>query len=284
MMRLSTDFSPLMESVKRIGIPLSEQARMMVKNLEDGIVIESKTEYISAPSGFFDLLPNGDVVRLILHLGSFHGVTQNGMELYDPDRWHKYHLTPCGSVSGAPPSRQLRYVKTQRRDGKFPYRVLNCFGDEVAPAQVESGRKLNLCGSCRNKVADRMGFFDFWSEFKLHEFISSYGSIAMRFNSDPIKFDEDTVYYFKWDDWREIANFAKHRSGWMCARCRRDCSRAAHRRFLHAHYREGIVGGALANVTPLCIVCHSREPGSHHRRLQSLPIYREFQTAFPDSK
>lgn len=281
---LSTDFSPLLEVVERSGVPLSEQARVVAKDLGEGILVESKTEYISAPSGFFDLLPNGDVVRLILHLGSFHGNTQNGWELYEPDRWHKYHLTPCGSVNGAPPSRQLRYVKTQRRDGKFPYRVYNSFGQEVKKELAVSGRKLNLCGSCRNKIADRMGFFDFSNEFDLDEFITSYGSIAMRFHSDPIKFDEDTVYYFKWDDWQEVANYAKHRSGWMCSRCRRDCSRPAHRRFLHAHYEEGIIGGALANVRPLCVGCHSKERGSNHRRLRNLPIFGDFKAAFPEAE
>lgn len=278
---LTTDFSVLKETVARIGIPPSERARLIVEQLDDGIMVESKTEYISAPSGFFDLLPNGDIVRLILHLGAYHGVTKDGRELYDSERWHKFHLTPCGSVKGAPPSRKLRYVKTRRFDGKFRYRVHNGFGEEVQPQLTVQGRALKLCGSCRNKIIDRMGFEDFVNEFNLQEFVNGYASVAMRFNSDPIRYDGDMIDYFKWDDWNEIARYVKARSGWICAGCRLNCSYRTHRKFLQAHYEKGVVGGALANVTPLCIGCHSREPGSNHRRLLRLPLFQEFTAAFP---
>ncbi len=280
---LTTDFSVLKETVERIGIPPSERARLIVEQLDDGIMVESKTEYISAPSGFFNLLPNGDIVRLILHLGAYHGKTQDGWELYETDHWHKYHLTPCGSVNGAPPSRRLRYVKTRRFDGKFRYRIHNAFGEEVQPELTVQGRTLNLCGSCRNKIIDRMGFVDFAKEFNLQEFVNGYASVAMRFVPDPIRYDGDTIYYFKRDDWNEIARYAKERGGWFCAGCRLNCSHRAHRQFLQAHYQEGVIGGALANVTPLCIGCHSREPGSNHRRLRRLPLFQKFVAAFPVS-
>jgi hypothetical protein len=278
-----TDFSPLLEMVKSIGVSLTERSRLITEDLVGGIEIDSKSEYISTPSGFFELLPNGDIVRLVLHLGAYHGTTQNGLELSDPSRWHKFHLTACASINGAPPSRRFRYVKTRRSDGRFPYRVYNGSGVEFDPPEVVRGRPLSLCGSCRNKIEYRMGFEDLESERDLTAFLNQYASVAMRFVGGSIRYDHDAVRDFARDEWHEIARYAKDRRGWRCARCARDCSQPSSKRFLDAHCTEGILPGAVANVVPLCLACHSKQPGSSHRRIRSLPEYGEFLKTYPDA-
>lgn len=282
MSALVTDFSPLLEMVRSIGVSLTERSRLITEDLVRGIEIESKSEYISTPSGFFELLPNGDIVRLVLHLGAYHGTTQNGAELRDFWRWHKFHLTACASVNGAPPSRQLRYVKTRRSDGRFSYRVYNGNGVEFAPSEAVRGRRLSLCGSCRNKIEYHMDFEDLESERDLTAFLNGYASVAMRFESDSIRHDHDTISYFAREEWQEIARYAKDRRSWRCAHCARDCSQPSRKRFLDAHCAEGILPGAVANVIPLCLACHSKQLGSSHRHIRTLPEYREFLKAYPD--
>jgi len=125
-----------------------------------------------------------------------------------------------------------------------------------------------------NKIAKVFSRFQHDQEFHLGEFIAGFDRYAVRLFDSPFRYDGDQVYWFAYRDWKEIADYAKEACGWNCQKCLTYLGASSNRKFLQAHYTEGGNDGALANVRPLCVKCHSQVPG--HQRLQMDRLYLDF--------
>ena len=253
-MNLKTDFKRLVDAVAALGIDVSEYLHA----LEVGVETTSEAEYVAAPDGFYDVLPTGDIVRLLIH------ISQGGhTRCYDdPARWHRYHTAKCTAYG--PPSRQLKQFKTRRSDGKFTYFIYDLWNKEYGAYERMSGRSLKICGHCLAKL-DNLALLDEDGQPDLQALLS--GELSRRLHLDPIAHDYDRIYGFTAEDWHRIAHHVKNRASWHCMRCAIDlrCTK----RFLHAHYRPSIgQSGLLGRVVPLCAGCHALEKGHEALRFK----------------
>jgi hypothetical protein len=264
------DFSKLLAAVAALGVDLDD----CLASLDSGIEVTSEEEYVAAPNGFYDVLPTGHIVRLIIHLGQGdHSRCHD-----DPERWHRYHTGRCAAYG--PPSRQLKFFKTRRSDGQFTYFLHDYYNREYRPEERVKGRRLQLCGNCRNKLGS-LGLLDEHGNPELSELFS--GTLTRRLHRESIRHDHDRISGFPPADWRAIAHYVKNRAAGHCARCSRNLRAVP--RFLHAHYREGDSHPAvLGRVTALCAGCHALEKG--HELLRQMvrfdASFSHFRTAFPD--
>ncbi len=259
------DYMRLVDAVASLGIDVSEYLHKLV----NGIETDTDADYVAAPDGFYDVLPTGDIVRLLIHISQGdHSRCHD-----DPSRWHRFHTAKCAAYG--PPSRQLKQFKTRRCDGKFTYSIFDSWGDEYEPEDRKTGRSLILCGHCQSKLAN-LALLDENGHPDLVALLA--GDLARRLHLEPITHDHDRIYGFTGEDWTRIAHHVKNKASWHCARCARDLR--SMKRFLHAHYQPaGDREGVLGRVLPLCAGCHALEKshGSLRLNLRSAREFEEFR-------
>ena len=264
------DFSKLRQTVAALGVDLSD----CLAELANGALASSELDYVAAPHGFYDVLPTGDIVRLIIHIS--HG--DHSRCCNDPERWHRYHTSRCSGYG--PPSRQLKHFKTRRTDGRFTY-FLHDFGDnEYRPEDRIKGRPLILCRNCLAKL-DHLALLDENGKPNLDELLS--GDLAHRLHTEPVVYDHDRIFGIPDVDWHCIALHIKNRAAWHCARCAGDFRYT--KKFLHAHYRPGAGGRAsLGRVVALCAGCHALEQGHDilRMKLRSASEFVGFRENYPN--
>lgn len=261
-----TDFAMLRRSVEALGITVGDH----LLRLAQGVEITSQTEFVAAPNGFYDVLPTGHIVRVLVHLA--HGGHTRCHD--DPEGWHRYHAAPC--TASARPSRRNRSFKTRRTDGRFTYYLHDLHGREYRPEARERGRPLKLCGHCRNKLG-HLGLALAGDDPDLPRLLG--GDLPRRLHHERFTHDHDRITGFPEADWKAIAAYAKSRCAGCCSRCGlRLGERSPH---LHAHYVESLEpDGCLGRVVPLCIGCHSMRNG--HRRIRMTPEFARFRREHPD--
>lgn len=259
-----TDFSSLLNAVKELGI----DPRDLLKALDQGVEVTSEAHYVAAPNGFYDVLSSGHIARVLLHIG----VGEPARCHDDPQRWHRYHISKCAAYG--PPSRQLKSFKTRRADGRFSYFIYDTWGDEYMPQHRENGRKLLICGNCRNKL-NHLALDNPDGDLELSSFLQ--GSLARRLFPNPFRYDHDRVSGFPLEDWDAIARYTKERASWHCARCGWDHRNTP--KFLHAHFVETPgIPEAIGQIQVLCVGCHALEPNHSHIH----PAIPAFKERFPD--
>lgn len=265
-----TDFSKLLTVIANLGVDLKDH----LGKLEGGLPVESEGEFVAAPNGFYDILPTGQVVRLILHLGQGEASRCHD----NPEAWHRFHMSRCAAYNA--PNRHLRFFKTRRSDGRFTYFLYDHYGQEYRPEDRLRGRPLQICGHCRNKLI-QLGLLGEYDQPNLSELLS--GALTRRLFYERFKHDYDRISGFPMDDWIAIAKFAKHRNAYYCGRCGTDFSKL--RLFLHAHYQEEDThNDVLGRVHVLCAGCHALEK-RHETLLQmvrSSNLFIDFRKAFPN--
>lgn len=264
------DFSKLLAAVAAMGADLDD----CLSSLHAGVPVTSEEEYVAAPNGFYDVLPSGHIVRLIIHLGQ----GDNAHCHDDPERWHRFHTGRCTAYG--PPSRQLRFFKTRRADGRFTYFLYDFYDQEYRPEERIKGRALRLCGHCRNKLG-KLSLLDERGEPDLDELFS--GTLTRRLHRETIHLDHDRISGFPEEDWKAIARYVKSRAVGHCSRCARDMRPLP--KNLHAHYTEDASRPAvLGRVTALCAGCHAQEKG-HELLRQKVRVsaeFLDFRKTFPD--
>ena len=69
------------------------------------------------------------------------------------------------------------------------------------------------------------------------------------------------------DHWDVISRQTRERAGYICEKCKRDCTNTKNK--LHVHHADGMkYNNTPSNLEVLCQDCHSLEPG--HRKLKYL--------------
>jgi hypothetical protein len=264
------DFSRLQLAIQNLGISLED----CISRLDAGIEITSDSEYVSAPDGFYDLQPTGDILRIIIHIGQ--GGADRCSE--DPEKWHRYHTAQCAAYG--PPSRHLKQIKTRRNDGFFNYKIYDSTYREYDSVSSIKGRPLLVCGHCQKKLAN-LDLLDINGTPDLKTIFA--GDIAHRLHRNPVYCDGDIIFGFPEQDWESIAGFVKQKALWHCSRCSADMRCA--KKFLHAHYSntDGRLG-SLGRVLALCAGCHALQKG-HDKLLNAVRSsfgYKDYRSRFSD--
>lgn len=275
-MTMFTDFRKLRFAIEAIGVNYSEKTRERVAELWQGEVIEGKEQLIPSSQGLFEILPDGSVIRVIVHApqGPYQSRDSTGIGLMeDPEKgWHKFHVLWCTSVE----TWRSRLKKTNRDDGRLTYPLFSRNGTEYKPELRDGGRGLFLCGNCSRMLKSFNVNADIRS-FDVRGFLTRR-EIGSSFDGLYFASDFDLVPNVYADDWGRISYNFKSMRNWTCERCFVDLS--SRRKFLHAHHRDHHkANNSLFNLQALCIRCHA-EVHPSNSSLNGSPDLAEFKRSF----
>ncbi len=273
-----TNFRRLRDIVTEIGISISEKTREIRSRLEEGIVSESGESIIKCCSGLYEILPDGSVVRLVIHIpqGPTGGRGKRTTDLDDPvSGWHKYHLVGCNTVN----EWRYRMRKAYRPDGTFVYPVFHNGGKEYKPELRKGGRRLHLCQNCHRILLEK-GYSGDYRNFDVASFLSS-SILPQGFDDVAFVLEKDYLANEYPADWNKISSEYKKSKDWKCESCH--LSLADNRSFLHCHHIDEVKSNiSVFNLKSLCIRCHSKVH-PNNSMLSNSPDLRRFNQLFPVS-
>lgn len=275
-----TDFGKLRSIIESLGVDYVEMTQQRMAELWTGELIGGINDVIVSSQGLFDVLPDGSVIRVIVHApqGPYSARDLPELErLNSPERgWHKFHIFWCSVVKRW--TNRLR--KTNRNDGKFTYPVFWQNGSEYQPELRDGGRALRLCSYCATALRS-LGYPVDPAAFDVTEFLERK-ELGARFHGVWFSSDFDLVPNVYSEAWARISSDFKTMRNWTCERCYLDLSDSKHRRFLHAHHRDHHkANNSIFNLQALCIRCHAKE----HPHVSALNQSRElaaFCRSFPN--
>jgi len=267
-----TTFSKLKSIILDLGVGLLEKTEQRSQQLHAGVLITGPDDLIITNEGLFEILPDGSVIRVIVHAPQ--GPYSNKQDIYhldDPgEGWHKYHIYWCKTVQ----QWRNRLRKTNRNDGSFNYPVFQSNGREYKPEMARGGRNLNLCYNCL-KIAHRSGFRGSVNHFDINNFLTQQPNLD-NFSTIDHTTDYDRIPNVYAAEWPEISKEFKSQRNWTCERCRINLT--THKNYLHAHHRnERKYDNSLFNLEALCIRCHAEaHPNNNMLRGKNLTEFNEF--------
>jgi hypothetical protein len=272
-----TDFTKLRLVVEQLGVDWDEQTRNRLSVLWDGEIIEGRSEVIVTPGGLLDILPDGNVIRVVVHApqGPYQGRGIAEAQLMeDPvNGWHKIHVLWCRTVD----QWQKRLRKTNRNDGSFTYPLYWRNGLEFRPELRDGGRPLHLCRNCSQMLSE-LGIDAVPDRFDVPAFLTSH-TVGGKFRGVSTTSDFDLVPNVYSAAWPQISSSLKTLRGWTCERCYVNLS--DHKHLLHAHHRDHHkANNSLFNLQALCISCHYRMH-PENAAFKVSPEMAEFNTLFP---
>lgn len=256
-----TMFEELVTAVRYLGVNIVAQSNKLLAALTtDGIVVEDERSIVRTQSGIYGLLPDGRIVKTILHITQKALYTNEVPEIQD---CHKYHLFNCGTLEMMQSiGRGERYRMASRGDGLFNYTITR---RDVIVRQYsgDQGAKLSFCRNCLAIYQSRYNRHGRYP-FSLKRFIETndlHTDVAVR------RIDLDDVPNVYADDWAEIARRIKEIKEYTCEGCSINLSATELRRYLQAHHIDGqLSNNVMANIKILCIACHAEQPLHAHIR------------------
>ena len=239
------------------GITLSE-----IKILKSGsISIENIHDHINPLDGTFDFKGQ----KVILYIKQQYYDMREGFLKSS----YKYHLAYCQTLNHMELNGRLkvRYVVTQRTDGKFLVDII----DKFSGTYGENDRlcEMDVCKNCLRKLSNIYPvepIFNF-EQFYLSQFIKKYNTKHIKkplYTSRTLPKNEYS------DNWAELSKSLRKKTNYCCTKCNK--SYANDKGNLHVHHKDGQKwNNNLNNLQVLCIKCHSKEPG--HAKLKNSSQY-----------
>ncbi len=189
----------------------------------------------------------------------------------------RFHISHCDKLQEMRANnRYQRYVVATRDSGVFQ---INLKAQNAVNYQTREER-LRVCQYCLGKLN--------WDDFVLHrqvahhrnrivqsftlqEYFKLYGKTFVEEMPNHTEQTAPLNDYTR--DFKEIAERIKIRRNYRCDECGIDLS--AHKKFLHAHHKNGIQSdNRESNIGIFCIEHHAEQ--FSHGHMKSLPDYREF--------
>ena len=263
-------FEELLTTVRSLGVNIVVHSNKIFQQLiSDGIEIEDEKSIVRAQSGIYNVLPDGRIVKVVLH------ITQKALyttQIPEAENYHKYHLFNCSTLEMMQSiGRGDRYRMASRGDGLFNYTITRK-QKVVRKYAGDKGAPLHFCRNCLVIYNSRFNRFGS-HPFDLRRFIETnelHGDVSLR----RIALDDVPNVYAA--DWAEISRRTKEARNYICEECGVDLSSPEVRRFLHAHHIDGqMSNNVLANIKILCISCHEEQP--LHAHIRNNPAYAQFQ-------
>lgn len=270
-----TKFKKLRNIISSFGVSIEELTLQKRDLLRAGLEFSPDDDsVIDTDLGFLEILPDGSVIRLLVHVPQKRAVHNQGLD--DPKSWHKFHIFKCSTVKIW--KKNMR--KTTRDDGRFTYPIY-VSGKEYKEDLRDGGRALHLCKNClgKNQSLKKYGkaeSFDIIRFFEEDCLSTSPQFQQIKHLSD---FDLEPKNYPS--DWRQISTQFKNNRNWICEECSLDLSEKSHRKYLHAHHQDRNPSHcSVFNLKALCIRCHAKEHNDN-ARFKKQPDYIKFVQAFP---
>ena len=272
-----TKFSNLARVIRNLGVPIGEQTARRISELQEGVLISGPEEIISTRDGMFEILPDGTVVRVVVHVpqGPYSSAKKRSSNaINDPvGGWHKYHVLWCRTVSQW--SQNLR--KAMPNDSLFHYPLFWEDGEEYEPENRKK-RPLNLCKNCVHLLNN--ADYDYSAtDFDLDSFLNSQVDIET-FGDLTFTSDFDLIPNVYSESWPTISRRFKALKNWICERCNVNLS--DHSKFLHCHHKDQHKAhNAMWNLEALCIRCHAKQHPANHHFGESKDL-ADFNLQFPE--
>lgn len=272
-----TRFSELSRVIRNLGVPIGEQTARRVSELEEGVIISGQKEIISTRDGMFEILPDGSVLRVVVHVpqGPYASANKrNANSIGDPVSWHRYHILWCQTVSQW--SQNLR--KSHPKNALFHYPLFWEDGEEYDP-KGRRRRPLDLCKNCIRLLHSNQPNFAL-TDFDLDSFLNSQVDIE-NFTGLTFTSDFDLIPNVYSESWPKISRSLKDQRNWICEHCKIDLS--AHQKFLHCHHKDQHKGhNAMWNLEALCIRCHAKQHPNNGHITGSKDLI-DFNLLYPES-
>ena len=176
----------------------------------------------------------------------------------------KYHVLHCRTLQNMQKFDQYgRYYASTRTDGQF---LVKLSADEE-----KSLFKLNLCKNCLDMLKAQYGTGVFPTdlrEFPLADWFETFENVE----------EFDGPFDYLSEDWKKRSLSCREKATWICQQC--NVNLEADRHLLHAHHQWGTQYNDLADLSALCIRCHSKQPGGGHKILTTYPQHQEFMRKY----
>lgn len=268
-----TMFEKLADAVRFIGIDVQERAREVYAELcGDGILVEDESkDFVRSESGIFHTLPDGSVIRVVLHITQKTLYTGGLPTLED---YHKYHVFNCEALQMMHAiGRGERYCMAARTDGRFRYILLR-HNRIVKEYKGAGGAPLILCKFC-HRIYDGRVNRNGSRPFELSSFLC--GSDFLGDLTAHHRLDSDDALNVYPRDWALISQRRKSSVAYKCEKCHIDLSEQHLRKFLQAHHIDGRKNNnSVMNIRVLCVFCHAEEP-LHKGLIAHTPLYAQFK-------
>lgn len=189
----------------------------------------------------------------------------------------KFHVAHCKTLRQMREMNRLnsRYVVATRVNGEFNLNVSR-YG-----TTTRSVVRLSVCQNCLDwlqfegfeKTLSRPKRKEIVRGFEISRFFDKFPKslhIARPVHTSDSAPLNDYVVGFA-----DISLKARSAAGWCCQECGLNLSKQDHRRFLHAHHRNGDKSdNTQSNLKVVCMGCHANEPC--HAHMKNLPEYAQF--------
>lgn len=254
-----TKFDNLWNVVRQLGAVGT--ASFVIHDLEtDGIELPDLNEIIKAPTGFYRVLEDGTLVKIVLYISDREERLIKGRFGFP-----KFHLFNCTTIQEMQSKgRSHRYKISCRKDGKFRFFIL-----EKRKQRLVQEQELEVCGYClkifNNHFSSSATKPEFVSEGYLRNFLKC--DLTIGISPGNYEFDYEAIPNTYSADWETIARTVKAGKNYTCEKCRW-VAKDSERHFIHAHHIDGKkFNTRYDNITVLCIHCHSEEPGHDHIKI-----------------
>jgi hypothetical protein len=269
-----TMFSKLTDAVRNLGIDVQEHARKIYTELcSNGILVEDEQkDFIRSEAGIFHTLPDGSVIRVVLHITQKTLYNSGPPDMAD---YHKYHVFNCEALQMMHAiGRGERYCMAARADGRFRYTIIR-HNRVLKEYKDDDGAQLSLCKFCERIYNARINRRHD-TPFSLPSFLSGAdfpGDLSAEHRLDA---DDNLDVYPR--DWALISQRRKAAVDYTCEKCRINLGAGSLRKFLQAHHIDGRKSNnAVMNIRVLCVHCHADEP-FHKSLIARTPLYTEFKS------
>ena len=233
-------------------------------------------EGIEIPLDQVDVLPDGTLAyknqRVVLYI---RDVKQFRNRSPSDDGLPRYHVTDCDKLQEMRANhRYERYVVSTRETGEFQINLMR--NDHYQ----QSDERLKICQFCLGKLnwdnftvrrQHKRERLTIVRAFTLAKYFSVYPKTFIKVM--PQHTDRTAPHNKYAADFGKIAERVKKMRNYRCEKCNVDLS--AHRKFLHAHHKNGLQNDNRDNnIEVLCIEHHAEQP--YHSHMKQHPDFWEF--------
>lgn len=269
-MKLKIEFAALDNLIRRMGAVHSSWTATDIKLSERQILrraLEDGKEVSAGEVGNLGGLLEHEGEQILLYIKDTR--RDKVALLNHPEDSSKYHIAECSTLSYMRNENRFpRYHAANRLDGKF-----NCaWIDSNSRESGEVLAELNVCRNCLKEI-DWKGYGTKHQEgtrneivqaFDIADFLRTYESL---FYNRPDKNSSSKVSSTYVKNWGRISKDYRASRSWCCEECSVDLSEKKHRKLLHTHHINGVLGdNTPLNFKALCVLCHAKQPKHGHMK------------------
>jgi hypothetical protein len=265
-------FESFLGVVKEITLTELDKAKELL-NTEGKDIINISDIFIGDSNSFFDILPDGTLVKVNLYIAT-KSIDTSSFSTISAQDLYKYHIYKCSTISQMFDSgRKHRYKINNRIDGTFHYKLFDKSNRKLK--EERKNQKLHICKNCLGQFLNNYPSNSDVENFNLEEFHKNNNSF-FGFDTSKLEKGEDAIENVYSQIWHEISTKIKKKRNYTCKNCGWKPKNEYQNKFIHTHHLNGDkTNNKQDNLQVLCIECHSNID-RYHIQIKSQNNYKEF--------